>query len=55
MHFRSRRETEESLFASQRRDMIIKERENLLIKERLVILDSNVLNAPYAVMLGEPK
>ena len=51
LHFRSRRETEENLFSSQRRDLIVKEGENLLIKERLVILDSNVLNASYAVML----
>ena len=51
LHFRSRRETEENLFASQRRDIIVKDGENLLIKDRLVILDSNVLTASYAVML----
>lgn len=51
LHFRSRREMEENLFASQRRDIIVKDGENLLIKDRLVILDSNVLTASYAVML----
>ena len=33
------------------RDIIVKDGENLLIKDRLVILDSNVLTASYAVML----
>lgn len=51
LQFRSRRETEESMFVCKRRDVMVKEGDNLLIKDRLIILDSNVLNASYATFL----
>jgi len=51
LHFRSRREKEENLFASQRRDVIVRQGDALLFKDRLVILDSNVLTASYATLI----
>lgn len=51
LQFRSRRDREEALFSSQRRDIIVQQGESLIFKERKVVLDSHVLNASYATFL----
>jgi len=51
LQFRSRRQTEENLFACQRRDVLVRAGDSFQIKQRTVILDSAVLNASFATFI----